>query len=54
MPKVEIHDWPSMAIRGTMIDISHGPLPPKKKSNARSTSSSMEKRTNTIFTPKTA
>jgi hypothetical protein len=31
MPKVEIHDWPSMAIRGTMIDISHGPLPTEKE-----------------------
>lgn len=27
LPLVEIHDWPSMALRGTMVDISHGPLP---------------------------
>jgi hexosaminidase len=27
LPVVEIHDWPSVAYRGTMIDISHGPLP---------------------------
>lgn len=27
LPVVEIHDWPSMAFRGTMVDISHGPLP---------------------------
>jgi hypothetical protein len=26
-PIVEIHDWPSMAYRGMMLDISHGPLP---------------------------
>ena len=31
LPKVEIHDWPSLAIRGTMIDISHGPLPTEKE-----------------------
>ncbi len=27
LPVVEIHDWPSMAYRGTMVDISHGPMP---------------------------
>ena len=27
LPLVEVHDWPSMAFRGTMVDISHGPLP---------------------------
>ena len=27
LPEVEIHDWPSLAYRGTMIDMSHGPLP---------------------------
>jgi len=27
LPVVEIHDWPSLAYRGTMVDISHGPLP---------------------------
>jgi hypothetical protein len=27
LPIVEIHDWPSLAYRGTMVDISHGPLP---------------------------
>lgn len=27
LPEVTIHDWPSMAYRGTMVDISHGPLP---------------------------
>jgi hexosaminidase len=27
LPEVEIHDWPSMAYRGTMVDMSHGPLP---------------------------
>lgn len=27
LPMVEIHDWPSMAFRGTMVDISHGPMP---------------------------
>jgi hypothetical protein len=25
-PEVEIHDWPSLAYRGTMVDMSHGPL----------------------------
>ena len=27
LPEVEIHDWPSLAYRGTMIDVSHGALP---------------------------
>ncbi len=26
-PEVEIHDWATVAYRGTMIDMSHGPLP---------------------------
>ena len=24
---MEIRDWPSLAYRGTMVDMSHGPLP---------------------------
>jgi hexosaminidase len=27
LPEVDIHDWPAVAYRGTMIDMSHGPLP---------------------------
>jgi hexosaminidase len=27
LPEVEIHDWPSFAYRGIMMDMSHGPLP---------------------------
>ncbi len=27
LPQVEIRDWPSLAYRGTMVDMSHGPLP---------------------------
>ncbi len=27
IPVVEVRDWPSLAFRGTMVDISHGPLP---------------------------
>ena len=27
LPEVQIHDWPSLAYRGTMIDMSHGPSP---------------------------
>jgi hypothetical protein len=27
LPEAQIHDWPSLAYRGTMIDMSHGPLP---------------------------
>jgi N-acetyl-beta-hexosaminidase len=28
---VETHDWPWMAYRGTMVDISHPPLPTEKE-----------------------
>jgi hexosaminidase len=31
LPVVEIHDWPSLAFRGTMVDISHGPMPTEKE-----------------------
>lgn len=31
LPEVTIHDWPSMALRGTMLDISHGPLPKEQE-----------------------
>ena len=31
LPEVEIHDWPSLAYRGTMVDMSHGPLPTVKE-----------------------
>jgi hypothetical protein len=31
LPLVDVHDWPSMAYRGTMVDISHGPLPTEKE-----------------------
>ena len=27
LPEVEIHDWPALAYRGTMVDMSHGPMP---------------------------
>jgi hypothetical protein len=27
LPEVEIRDWPSLPYRGTMVDMSHGPLP---------------------------
>jgi hexosaminidase len=27
LPEVTIHDWPELAYRGFMIDMSHGPLP---------------------------
>jgi hexosaminidase len=27
LPEVEVRDWPSFAYRGTMVDMSHGPLP---------------------------
>jgi hexosaminidase len=30
-PEVEIHDWPALAYRGTMIDMSHGPLPTEEE-----------------------
>ncbi|HKT12295.1 MAG TPA: family 20 glycosylhydrolase [Terriglobia bacterium] len=31
LPEVSIHDWPGMAYRGTMVDMSHGPLPTVKE-----------------------
>ena len=31
LPVVEIRDWPSLAYRGTMVDMSHGPLPTEKE-----------------------
>jgi hexosaminidase len=31
LPVVEIRDWPSLAYRGTMVDMSHGPLPTVKE-----------------------
>lgn len=31
LPEVEIRDWPSMAFRGSMVDISHGPMPTEKE-----------------------
>jgi hexosaminidase len=31
LPVVEIRDWPALAFRGTMVDISHGPLPTAKE-----------------------
>ena len=31
LPQVEIHDWPTLAYRGTMIDMSHGPLPTEQE-----------------------
>jgi hexosaminidase len=31
LPEVEIQDWPSFAYRGTMVDISHGPLPTEEE-----------------------
>ena len=27
LPAVEIRDWPALAYRGVMVDMSHGPLP---------------------------
>jgi hexosaminidase len=27
LPEAGIHDWPALAYRGTMVDMSHGPLP---------------------------
>ncbi len=27
LPEVEIQDWPALAFRGVMVDMSHGPLP---------------------------
>jgi len=31
LPEVEIQDWPSFAYRGTMVDMSHGPLPTEEE-----------------------
>ena len=31
LPLVEIRDWPSLAYRGTMVDMSHGPLPTEEE-----------------------
>jgi len=31
LPEVEILDWPSFAYRGTMVDMSHGPLPTEEE-----------------------
>jgi hexosaminidase len=27
LPEADVRDWPSLAYRGTMVDMSHGPLP---------------------------
>lgn len=31
LPEVEMHDWPDLAYRGTMVDMSHGPLPTEEE-----------------------
>lgn len=31
LPEVEIHDWPTLAYRGFMMDTSHGPLPTEEE-----------------------
>jgi hexosaminidase len=31
LPVVEIRDWPALAYRGVMVDMSHGPLPTEKE-----------------------
>ena len=31
LPEVEIEDWPALAYRGTMVDMSHGPLPTEEE-----------------------
>ncbi len=31
LPEAEIEDWPSLAFRGTMVDMSHGPLPTEEE-----------------------
>ena len=31
LPEVEIRDWPSLAYRGIMVDMSHGPLPTEEE-----------------------
>ena len=33
LPEVGIHDWPALAYRGTMVDMSHGPLPTESEIN---------------------
>jgi len=54
VPEVEIHDWPSLAYRGTMLDISHGPLREKRKLSASLTSLHAGRRTSITSTAKTA
>jgi N-acetyl-beta-hexosaminidase len=31
LPVVEIKDWPALAYRGVMVDMSHGALPTEKE-----------------------
>lgn len=31
LPEAEVQDWPSLAYRGTMVDMSHGPLPTEEE-----------------------
>jgi N-acetyl-beta-hexosaminidase len=31
LPIAEIHDWPMLAYRGVMVDMSHGPLPTEEE-----------------------
>jgi hexosaminidase len=31
LPEVEIQDWPSLAYRGVMMDLSHGPMPTEEE-----------------------
>jgi hypothetical protein len=31
LPAVEVHDWPALAYRGVMVDMSHGPLPTEEE-----------------------
>ena len=31
LPEVQVSDWPSLAYRGTMVDMSHGPLPTEEE-----------------------
>jgi hexosaminidase len=31
LPEAEVHDWPALAFRGTMVDMSHGPLPTEEE-----------------------
>ena len=55
LPEVEIHDWPSVELRGTMVDISHGPLPTEKEIERQiNFLSRAGKRTNITCTRKTA